>query len=152
MNRNARQLTAAVSLVAYSAIVFRVLVFKFSMFRIGHLRFRFVGGTREPNLSPFRTISSYLHGQPLSLIALLNVLGNVALFVPIGFLIPLVFRAVTWPGVLAVAVVLGLAIEGTQMGLRVGIFDIDDVILNALGVMIGYGTFALLGAATAQER
>ena len=38
----------------------------------------------------------------------------------------------------------GLAIEGMQVVLRVGIFDIDDVILNALGVMIGYWTFAIL--------
>jgi cytoskeletal protein CcmA (bactofilin family) len=45
---------------------------------------------------------------------------------------------------LAVAVAYGLAIEGMQVLLRVGIFDIDDVILNGLGVMIGYGAYRLV--------
>jgi glycopeptide antibiotics resistance protein len=30
-----------------------------------------------------------------------------------------------------------------EVVLRVGIFDIDDVTLNALGIMIGYGAFVL---------
>jgi hypothetical protein len=38
----------------------------------------------------------------------------------------------------------GLCIEVMQTVLRVGIFDIDDVILNALGVMIGYWAFTIL--------
>ena len=159
MSRNARQLIAAVTLVGYGALVIKLLVFKISMLRIGHLRFRFVGETREPNLIPFRTITSYLRGEPLSLMPLLNLAGNIALFVPIGFLIPLVLRTVRWPIVLALAVALGLGIEATQMALRVGIFDIDDVILNALGVMIGYWAFAVFGrgsvprgAAAIQER
>jgi hypothetical protein len=38
----------------------------------------------------------------------------------------------------------GLIIEIMQTILRVGIFDIDDVILNALGVMIGYWIFLVL--------
>ena len=142
MSRKAGRLIAAVTLIVYGAVVFRVLVFKVSMLRIGHLRFRFVGESGGANLVPFRTIGSYLRGEPLSLMPMLNVAGNIVLFVPIGFLLPLVLRAVRWPSVLAMAVALGLAIEGTQAALRVGIFDIDDVILNALGVMIGYWLFA----------
>jgi glycopeptide antibiotics resistance protein len=44
----------------------------------------------------------------------------------------------TWRKSLALAVAVGLAIEGMEVVFRVGIFDIDDVILNALGVMLGY--------------
>jgi hypothetical protein len=46
--------------------------------------------------------------------------------------------------VLAIAAGAGLAIEGTQVVLQVGIFDIDDVILNGFGVMAGYGVFTVL--------
>jgi hypothetical protein len=50
----------------------------------------------------------------------------------------------TWKKSLALGVVAGLSIEVMQSVLRVGIFDIDDVILNALGVVIGYSAFAIL--------
>jgi glycopeptide antibiotics resistance protein len=54
----------------------------------------------------------------------------------------------TWQKSLALAVAVGLAIEGMEVVFRVGIFDIDDVILNALGVMIGYWVFTI----SAQEK
>jgi glycopeptide antibiotics resistance protein len=138
------RLISALVLVAYSAFVVKLLVFKVELLRIGHLRFRFATEAGEGNFVPFRTILGYLRGEPLSLIALLNLAGNVGLFVPIGFLVALVYRGLRWPMCLALAVGLGLAIEGTQATLRVGIFDIDDVILNSLGIMIGYWAFAVL--------
>jgi glycopeptide antibiotics resistance protein len=50
----------------------------------------------------------------------------------------------TWKKTLALAIATGLAIEGMQEVLHVGIFDIDDVILNGLGVVIGYWAFTML--------
>ncbi len=50
----------------------------------------------------------------------------------------------TWKKSIIIGVISGLVIEIMQAILHVGIFDIDDVILNALGVMIGYGLFAIL--------
>ena len=132
---------AAIILVAYSAIVIKILVFKINMLKIGHLRFRFLPETGEGNLLPFKSILSYLRDDPLSLIVILNIFGNIALFVPIGFLVPFVYLKMTWQKSLALAVAAGFAIEGMQVALRVGIFDIDDVILNAVGVMIGYWAF-----------
>jgi glycopeptide antibiotics resistance protein len=85
----------------------------------------------------------YLHGEPSRLIAIINLVGNIALFVPIGFLAPFVYQKMTWQKSLALAVAVGLAIEGMEVVFRVGIFDIDDVILNAFGVMIGYWVFTI---------
>ena len=45
---------------------------------------------------------------------------------------------------LVLAIAAGLIIEVMQVVLDVGIFDIDDIILNALGVMIGYWAFIIL--------
>jgi glycopeptide antibiotics resistance protein len=142
MNRKATRLIPALLLLSYSAILIRLLVFKIEMLRVGRLRFRFATEVGEPNFMPFKTILMYLRGEAMSLISLLNLVGNVALFVPVGFLAPLVFRTVSWRGCLAIAVGFGLAVEGAQVLLRVGIFDIDDVLLNGLGVMIGYWAFA----------
>jgi glycopeptide antibiotics resistance protein len=138
-------------LLAYSAVLIKLLVFKIDLLRIGHLRFRFPPHAGQANFLPFRTILSYLRGEPMGLISILNLVGNIALLVPIGFLVPIVYRSVTWRTSLALAVATGLAIEGMEEAFRVGIFDIDDVILNALGVMIGYWAFTMF-ANRARER
>jgi glycopeptide antibiotics resistance protein len=133
-------------LVAYSALLINLVVLKdLPVIRIGHLIFK-LGGTQvtgRANFMPFKTIVPYLTGTHGGIIVMVNLIGNIVLFVPIGFLVPFVFRHMTWRKSLALATVLPLVIEGTEVLFRVGIFDIDDVILNGLGVMIGYGIFAL---------
>lgn len=136
------RLILAAVLTVYSALVFKLLVFKINFVRIGHLRFRSPPREGEANFIPFKTISSYLHGEPNWSIAILNLVGNVALLAPVGFLVPLVYRQMTWRTSLALAAAVGLSIEGMEVLFRVGIFDIDDVILNGLGVMLGYWAFA----------
>ncbi|MDB5451756.1 MAG: VanZ family protein [Caulobacteraceae bacterium] len=140
-----KRLISTLILTAYSAALIKLLVFKITLINIGPLRFRFAPRTGEANLIPLNSILSYLRGEPLSLIAILNLVGNIALLVPIGFLVPFVYRDMTWRKSLALAVAVGLAIEGMEVVFRVGIFDIDDVILNALGVMVGYLAFAGFG-------
>ncbi len=90
------------------------------------------------NLVPFKTILPQLRGEPRWSSAIINLLGNTVLFVPLGFLVTLVYPRIRWRTALAVAVAVGLAMEGMEGLFRVGIVDVDDVILNALGVMIGY--------------
>ncbi len=134
-------------LIAYSVILIKVMVFKdIPTIRMGHLMLNF-GGTdagHSANFVPFKTIVPYLFGYKGLIIAGVNLVGNIALLVPIGFLVPLVYRNMTWKKSLIIAIVSGLAIETMQTVLRVGIFDIDDVILNALGVMIGYFMLIIL--------
>jgi hypothetical protein len=78
------------------------------------------------------------------MIAFINIAGNILLLVPIGFLVPFVYRNVTWKKMLALAIASGMTLEGMQALFRVGIFDIDDVILNGLGVITGYWSFTVL--------
>jgi len=49
----------------------------------------------------------------------------------------------TWQKSLILAIATGLAMETMEVVFRVGIFDVDDIILNALGVMMGYWVFAM---------
>ena len=135
---------AAFILVVYSAVLVRLMVFKINLLEIGTLRIKFSTRAGEGNFLPFKTILSCLRGEPSWAIALLNLVGNIALLVPIGFLVPFVYRKITWQKSLALAAAAGFAIEGMEVLFSVGIFDIDDVILNALGVMIGYRAFTLL--------
>lgn len=140
-----RRLLPAVLLALYSALLIIILVLKIASFKIGHLRLNFSGyATGEPNLVPFTTIMPYLSGERGQMIGLFNIGGNIALFIPFGFLLPFVFRTVTWRTVLALAIGIPLVIEITQEVFHIGIFDIDDVILNGLGMVLGYFAFVLL--------
>ena len=141
-----KHLISTFILIAYSAILIKVMVFKdMPVIKIGSLMLNF-GGTQEgpANLIPFKTILPYLLGEMGLLIGAINLLGNIVLLMPVGFLVPFVFRNMTWKKTLALAGAAGFFIEGMQVVLHIGIFDIDDVILNALGVMAGYWVFLVL--------
>ena len=69
----------------------------------------------------------------------LNVCGNIAVFVPIGLFLPKLYNSCKKFGLTAViALELSLAIEIIQLVTRVGAFDVDDLFLNTLGAMCGY--------------
>jgi glycopeptide antibiotics resistance protein len=130
-------------LLVYVVILVKVMVLKdVPMIRMGPIMLNF-GGTQDgdPNYIPFKTILPYLLGDNGFLIGALNIGGNIAFLIPIGFLLPFVFKGFDWRGLLVIAVLSGLSIEVTQVFLQIGIFDIDDVILNGLGVMVGFWVY-----------
>ena len=99
------------------------------------------------NLVPFREIRRFWrYREQLGLSAfLLNVFGNAAVFVPCGFLLPAVSRRCrNWLGVCLVVFCISFLIECTQLAFRVGSFDIDDLMLNTLGGMLGFGLNRLI--------
>ncbi len=70
----------------------------------------------------------------------LNVLLNVAMFVPLGVLLPLLAKCFRkWYGMLAVGFGTSLLIEAVQYFTARGVFDVDDLFANTLGAMIGFG-------------
>ena len=141
-----KRLISVLILLAYIALLIKVMVFKdIPTIHIGQLMLNFAGTDtgHGPNFVPFTTIVPYLLGSKGLIIGGINIVGNIALLVPLGFLLPFVYPKITWKKSLLIAIASGLSIETMQTVLRVGIFDIDDVILNALGVMLGYGAFIL---------
>lgn len=74
---------------------------------------------------------------------LLNVVGNVAMFLPSGIVLPVVYKRLDrfWK-VVAAGAGISLAIELTQLLFAVRASDVDDLILNTLGVVLGYGIYA----------
>lgn len=94
------------------------------------------------NFIPFKTIIEYVqrYMDGYRNLSVLNLLGNFVLFVPMGMSLPCISKKLNrfWKVTLAV---LGMvvAVEILQGILRVGSIDIDDVIFNVGGAMIGYG-------------
>ncbi|MFF3501273.1 VanZ family protein [Streptomyces sp. NPDC003247] len=91
------------------------------------------------NLRPGRSLQAYL-GQPELRDAVKQIGGNVLLGVPFGVLVPVVApRARGVLGVLLLTASVMLLVEFAQGALVTGrAFDIDDVILNTAGALIGY--------------
>lgn len=98
------------------------------------------------NLVFFKTISNYIQNiNHIGLdVLLFNLAGNVAAFMPLGFLLPLAFRRFNAVKTYMVAFALILCAEVLQLLSRRGVFDVDDLLLNMLGSIIGYGVYKLL--------
>lgn len=82
-----------------------------------------------------------------------NVAGNAALFIPTGILLPVVYKKLNSFGkVVAAGAFISLCIEILQLPFASRASDIDDIILNTLGVAIGYGIYALVKKLRAARR
>ena len=93
------------------------------------------------NLVPMVYLLDYLIAGE----AVLNVVGNTAMFIPIGIIWPLVFKELnTHKKVIAAGVGVSLCIELLQLPFFDRVTYIDDLILNSLGFLIGYGICLLL--------
>ena len=101
---------------------------------------------RFTNFIPFKTIVEYVkrYIDGYRNLSVLNLLGNLALFVPMGMALPCLSRKLNrfWKVTLTV---LGMVVvvELVQGLLRVGSIDIDDVIFNVVGAMVGYGIIVI---------
>lgn len=93
------------------------------------------------NLEPFKMIKDYMlayqNGNIYLSHLLLNVVGNLIVFAPMGLLLPTLFETMDsffrFPLFIATTIILS---EYAQVYFGVGVGDIDDFILNFLGAMI----------------
>ena len=77
--------------------------------------------------------------------ALINVIGNTAMFIPLGIVWPVCFKQLnSHRKVIAAGVGTSLLIEILQLPFYDRVSDIDDLILNSLGFLIGYGIYLLV--------
>ena len=88
------------------------------------------------NLRPLVHLSDYAVKRE----ALINNLGNIALFIPSGVILPLVYRRLDrWWKVILAGAAMSLAVELLQLLFPQNVSDVDDLLLNTLGTAIGCG-------------
>ena len=93
------------------------------------------------NFKPF----VYLFDYPTMKEVLLNMIGNTAMFIPLGIVWPAVFKKLnTHAKVIAAGIGVSLTIEILQLPFFGRSTDIDDLILNTLGFLLGYGIYLLV--------
>ena len=99
------------------------------------------------NLVLFREIRRFVQYRHVlgTTAVLINVAGNVAVFVPLGFALPVLFERIhSFGQVLILSFAISLLAETMQLVLRVGCFDVDDLFLNTVGGCIGYLGYRIL--------
>ena len=96
------------------------------------------------NFTPFREISRFIkYRDVVGLDAfLINIVGNVVVFMPFGFFIPGLEKRKLGPflnflKITAFGFLFSLMVETIQLVSKVGCFDVDDLILNTVGVALG---------------
>ena len=105
-----------------------------------HIQASVSQGAKTANLKPFSTIKLMYRGKYMHTdFQYKNLGGNLLGFVPLGIFLPLLFRRLRlFPAVIAVVFMVSLGYEVIQLCTGLGVFDVDDLILNTAGGMIGF--------------
>lgn len=93
------------------------------------------------NLVPFKEIRRFI--VYLNVVGiesfLLNIVGNIVGFMPFGFFLPVISRrSRRFFNTVLLSFLFSLSIETIQLVFKVGSFDVDDMILNTAGGILGY--------------
>lgn len=107
------------------------------------------GGMNEYhyNLVLFQEIKRFwTYREQLGWVSFANLLGNVLIFMPFGFFMPMASRYRSFFLTLFYSFGLSLLVETFQLITKVGSFDVDDLLLNTIGGVIGYIIFAVCNA------
>jgi glycopeptide antibiotics resistance protein len=135
-------------LCLYLAILTKLVLFKYIPLHeiINHFNFTYDEyHWRSNNFVPFKTIYFYLFLAEINLsIRIENLVGNVIGFSPLGIILPSLSRKFQKLAVIMLTTFcLSLTFEVFQLIFEFGSFDVDDLILNTFGGVIGYLLFKI---------
>ncbi len=137
-----KQLTKAGWLLFYLYII----LLSYFLFFSEHYGRDYIAPEYRYNLHFFKEIKRFI--QYRELIGwesfTVNILGNVLAFAPFGFLLPALTRKYRgFFRIVFLSMLFSLSVEVIQLMLKVGIFDVDDILLNTLGGSLGYIFFVI---------
>lgn len=130
-----------VGLLWISIILWAALLLKLAV-----LRAHPVALPASYNLVPLKSIAQYTRGYPRNdTIRVINLYGNIGVFMPFGLITPVLRRK--WSGfktAFLVSAAFSLLLETLQFITGQGVADIDDLLLNVSGGLLGYGLYCLV--------
>ena len=106
-----------------------------------------VNRTYHYNLIPFKEIKRFIiYHEQLGMAAVFsNLAGNILIFTPFGFLLPTMsMKLRSFFRVTLLGMELSLIVECVQLVTKTGSCDIDDLLLNTIGGMLGYAAYAVV--------
>ena len=102
--------------------------------------FRPTGETRQYDFHPF-----WSYDRPELLVE--NIM-NVVVFIPVGLLLGSAFKQITWWKALLIGCSISITIEALQFFFLKGFSELDDVMHNTVGCVIGFGFYSLIELST----
>lgn len=127
----------------YLIAVIKVIIFKYPVEQLRAIAATWekgviLEGLDTANFTLFKTIRMYIDYSYM-LNSFENLVGNVVVFIPFGFLIPYVLKKGRNFFVMLInAFLFVLGIEVFQLFSAFGAFDVDDILLNCAGAVLGY--------------
>ena len=119
------------------------LIYFWMLIKIILLKNGFTNQGYKINFILFDFINQYYdHG--LSQTLLINILGNIALFIPLSIILLNYFKSLTYSNVIFTNFITSLSFELIQLATGWGVFDVDDIFLNTLGGIIGLVIYHLI--------
>lgn len=90
-------------------------------------------------------LAGLLHGNVkiTNWLELRNIILNILLLIPFGYLLPTLFPRLRWWQVILLGLAFSLTIELLQLITKLGYADVDDLINNTLGAAIGWLCYKL---------
>lgn len=144
MNPKTRKILRAGAWILFGAYLLMLCYFLFFSEMMGRT---FVERDYHYNLKLFKEIKRFIiYHRALGLQTVcINLLGNIAAFIPFGLFVPLLSHKQRhcWRVVL-LSFDFSLIVELLQLVSKVGSFDVDDLLLNTIGGLVGYLCFALV--------
>ncbi|HZH64409.1 MAG TPA: VanZ family protein [Flavisolibacter sp.] len=131
-------------LILYALLLVKLILFKGAyFFRVVPTNPDYEYGSRTSalisyNFVPFKTILFYIKSEAPIFEKLFNVFGNILLFIPFGFFLSRVLTAPRFWNICIISFLLSTFFELFQFRTHTGTCDIDDVILNTSGAILGY--------------
>lgn len=93
------------------------------------------------NFHPFWSYTAIQHGR-IDLIA--ENMMNIVVFLPVGLLLGMAIKGIKWWQAILIGCCLSFIIEALQLIFKRGFAEVDDVIHNSLGCLIGFGLYKLV--------
>ena len=121
--------------------IYRIFIFPYTIFM---LYLMFLGFGREQHeanivrLLPFVSTIIFVQNTTSWESILINLFGNIIMFIPFGFLGWLNAKYFSFKKLIVDFLSVLIIVEILQYLTRLGVFDIDDLALNSLGVWIGF--------------
>ena len=99
--------------------------------------FREARAERAISLVPLSSYFCIAENSYLKEVAVINLL-NICMFLPVGFFLKCGYRSVTYKKVFLIGFIVSFFVELLQFTFSKGLCEVDDVIHNSLGCMVGY--------------
>lgn len=136
--KNRKKSIRVLEILLFAVYLILLCYFLFFADRMGRA---FSERTYHYNLTPFKEITRFwVYRHTLDFWSvMLNLVGNVAAFIPFGVMLPCLFPKCRKFFLTALfSFEFSLCVEVIQLTGKVGIFDVDDILLNTLGGVMGF--------------